>query len=226
MCVYIYIINIDIVVNDHVLGINRINQHLSSWHGMAARCWTQIEGGLPCLDAIKLGQAAPRGRSISWGMLMDGCPNWSQTWKTASCSARFWRWHGWQDCHCKCASEYVRMGSIRGRVSCLNWAIWPFQPRFSIEGVALTCSRWMIIRSRCIINDTRHMLVQFTSRLDLDLQNSSRMSPWAYGQSRPPVFQSNSSSRNCNKHVVNPTHPNEIGHLQNHNFRMGPINHP
>lgn len=39
------------------------------------RCWTQIEGGLPCLDAIKLGQ----------------------------------------DCHCKCASEYVRMGSIRGR---------------------------------------------------------------------------------------------------------------
>eukprot|EP00435_Cladocopium_sp_Y103_P073168 s157_g42.t1 len=39
------------------------------------RCWTQIEGGLPCLDAIKFGQ----------------------------------------DCHCKCASEYVRMGSIRGR---------------------------------------------------------------------------------------------------------------
>ena len=25
---------------------------------LVARCWTQIEGGLPCLDAIKLGQAA------------------------------------------------------------------------------------------------------------------------------------------------------------------------
>ena len=105
--------------------------------------------------------------------VMDGCPNWSQTWKTASFSASFWRWHGWQDCHCKCASEYVRMGSIRGRVSCLNWAIWPLRPRFSLEGVALTCSRWMIIRSRCIINDIRHMLVQFTSRLDLDLQKES-----------------------------------------------------
>ena len=65
-----------------------------------ARCWTQIEGGLPCLDAIKLGQAAlapwdpwdgprevfrepydfdgPTGYAAAESV-GDGCPNWSQS---------------------------------------------------------------------------------------------------------------------------------------------------